>query len=133
VWPDIARRPTAAVLEICGLPRAVPLNSCYTVGTADRETALLIAGVFNSVWCDALASVTADEARGGYRRINLRVASGLPIPPSCPATESIIALSARAHEHTDFKAADLDDAVASAFDLPADSRRILRALAARSR
>jgi hypothetical protein len=133
VWPDIARRPTAAVLEACGLPRAVPLNSCYTVCTPDRETALLIAGVFNSVWCHALASVTADEARGGYRRINLRVASGFPIPPSKPATESVISLSARAHEHGDINAVDLDDAVAAAFDLPAGIRRTLRALAARSR
>ncbi len=133
VWADIARRPAAAVLEASGVPRAIPLNTCYTARTPDRGTALLIAAVLNSVWSAALAHVTADEARGGYRRINLRVAGAFPIPPSGTATDALISLSTQAHEHNDVAAGDLDDAVAEAFHLPAAVRRSIRNLAARSR
>ncbi|MBI4502773.1 MAG: N-6 DNA methylase [Gemmatimonadetes bacterium] len=133
VWSDIARRPVAALLEACGVPRAVPLNTCYTLGTGDRDTALAIAAVFNSVWCAALARVTADEARGGYRRINVRVAAAFPVPPFGPGTLRLASLSASAHERTDVSADDLDEAVADAFDLPAAVRQTLRSLAAHRR
>jgi len=129
VWPDIARRPAAAMLEACGLPQAIPVNTCYTLGTGDRDTALMIAAVLNSVWCAALASLTADEARGGYRRINGRVAGAFPVPLFEPATHRLATLSASAHERAGISADDLDDAVADAFDLPPAVRRTLRALA----
>ena len=130
VWSDIARRPAAALLEACGVPRAVPLNTCYTLATGDRDTALVMAAVFNSVWCAALARVTADEARGGYRRINVRVAAAFPVPPLGAATRHLASLSASAHERTGVSADDLDDAVADAFDLPSSVRQTLRSLAA---
>jgi hypothetical protein len=129
VWADIARRPTAVVLEACGFPTAIPLNTCYSIRTPDRQTALLVAAVLNSTWCAAIARVSADEARGGYRRINVRLASGFPIPAAGPATDDLISLSAQAHERNDPVLDDLDTAVARAYGLSAGTQRVLRALA----
>jgi hypothetical protein len=130
VWRDIARRPAAAALDACGVPRAVPLNTCYTVTIGDSDTALAVAAVFNSIWCAALARVTADEAQAGYRRINARVASAFPIPLPGAATDRLVSLSRLAHEHAAADPDDLDDAVAEALDLPVGCRDSLRKLAA---
>jgi hypothetical protein len=132
-WPDLCRRPVAAVLESCGVPGAIPLNTCYTLGSEDRDTALVVAAVFNSVWCAALARVSADEARGGYRRINLRMAGSFPIPPFGASAPPLASLSAAAHEGNGVSADDLDDAVADAFGLSRSVRRILRSIAANRR
>jgi hypothetical protein len=133
VWPDIARRPVAVALDETPLANAVPLNTCYVAAVPDRDTALAITAVFNSTWAAASALATADEARGGYRRINARVSGTFPVPARGPATSALCALSAAAHDghypHQD----DLDDAVADALGLPADTRDRLRRLAAHRR
>jgi hypothetical protein len=133
VWKDIARRPAAAVLDACGVPRAIPLNTCYTVSISDGDVALTVAAVFNSTWCSALARVTADEAQAGYRRINARVASGFPVPVAGPSTNHLVSLSRRAHESGDVDPGELDEAVADAFGLSAGVRRTLRTLATHPR
>ncbi|MCI0345583.1 MAG: hypothetical protein L0221_09100, partial [Chloroflexi bacterium] len=107
-----------------------PLNTCYVAPAPDRETALVAAAVLNSTWFAALAAVTADEARGGYRRINARVAATVPLPADGTNRTALAELSARAHlgEHVDDT--ELDEAVADALALSVRARRALRRLLA---
>jgi hypothetical protein len=117
VWRDIARRPSAALLDLTDAPDAVPLNSCYVAPFRNRQSALTATAVINSSWAAALAAVTADEARGGYRRINARVVRAMPTVFG-EWGRILAALSARAHEGGHVSQRDLDEAVAAALDLP---------------
>ena len=130
VWSDISRRPSALVLDEGGGRCAVPLNTCYTLSTSECATALVITAVFNSTWGAALARVAADEARGGYRRINVRLVEAFPVPPTGPAYDRLATLSAAAHTTADVALDDLDDAVAEALGLSPTVRQQLRHLAA---
>lgn len=132
VWPDIAQRPVAAVLEASDLPDAVPLNTCYVARAPDRNTALAIAAVFNSTWARAAVWALADEARGGYRRLNARIAGQLPVPgeSGCAA---LAGLSAAAHHHRHADQDALDQAVADALSLSQTHRDWLRQWAAHQR
>jgi hypothetical protein len=127
VWPDIARRPAAAVLESTSLAQAVPLNTCYVARAPDRVTALAVAAVLNSTWAHAVALATADEARGGYRRINARVAGRLPVPPVA-ARATLATVAAAAHQDRHVHQDHLDDAVAEAFGLSGSHCDLLRRL-----
>ena len=133
VWPDIARTPVAVALDETSCNLAVPLNTCYVAGAPDRETALAIAAVMNSTWARAAAVAAADEARGGYRRINARVAGTFPVPGAGPATAALCALSAAAHLGQLPTQDDLDEAVADALQLSAPTRAALRQLVAARR
>lgn len=117
VWRDIARRPCAALLDLTDAPDAVPLNSCYVAPFRNRQAALTATAVLNSSWAAALAAVTADEARGGYRRINARVVRSMPTVFG-EWSRTLAALSVRAHESGHVSQRDLDEAVAAALDLP---------------
>jgi hypothetical protein len=130
VWPDIARRPTAVALEASPVPDAIPLNTCYVAAAPDAESALAIAAVINSTWTRVLAHFTADEARGGYRRINARVAGRFPVPAAGPWRRQLADLSLNAHQGHALDQADLDDAVADSLGLSAIARDRLRAMAA---
>jgi hypothetical protein len=127
VWPDISRRPAAAVLEATSAANAVPLNTCYVARAPDRVTALAVAAMLNSTWAHAAALATADEARGGYRRINARVTGRLPVPPD-DARASLATLAAAAHQDHHVDQDQLDDAVAEAFALPGSHCDLLRRL-----
>ncbi len=128
VWPDIARRPRAVLLDEVA-PRAIPLNTCYVAAAPDREAALAITGVLNSTWAMALTSVRGNEARGGYRRITARVAEDLPVPPPGVHRTALAAFCARAHRAADAAREELDSTVADALGLSPGARRILRRLA----
>ena len=130
IWPDIARRPRAVVLDATRSPTAFPLNSCYVSRASDLNTALVIAAVMNSSFAQALVVATADEARGGYRRVNARVASAIPVPESGQASEPLIALSRTYHDRDGFHQGDLDEAVGHALGLPARACQCLRRFAA---
>jgi hypothetical protein len=132
-WADLARRPCAVLLEAARLERAIPLNTCYVAAAPDRNTGLLISAVLNSVWAAAYVSVAADEARGGYRRVNAQVVARLPLPPRCAATDRAITLAAHAHAGYPIDRAALDDALATAWELTAADRTALSALADRQR
>ncbi len=132
VWPDIAQRPVAAVLETSGLPDAVPLNTCYVSRAPDRNTALAIAAVFNSTWARAVVWALADEARGGYRRLNARIAAQLPVPNQA-ACAALAGLSAAAHHHRHADQDALDEAVADALALSPTHRDWLRQWATHQR
>jgi hypothetical protein len=128
VWADIARTPRAVALDEI-LPDALPLNTCYVAACPDRDTALLVAAVLNSTWARVLLAATADEAQNGYRRLNARVMSAVPIPPAGAARDRVVALSRAAHHHGRVFQPDLDGAVADALDLAADVRTALARLA----
>src|SRR5439155_371660 len=78
IWPDLARR-LAAVVPASGL---VPLNTVYGIATRAADDAYALAALFNSRWLTALARLSADPARGGFRRFNARVVRELPLPPA---------------------------------------------------
>jgi hypothetical protein len=130
VWADITRRPAAVALGDLGPERPIPLNTCYVAGAPDERSALAIAAVFNSTWTRALVQVIADEARGGYRRVNARVACDIPVPADARAIQRVASVSTRAHATHNVSQDDLDDAVAEALDLTPRTRQGLRALAA---
>ncbi len=128
VWPDIVQRPRAVVLEETRTPSAIPLNTCYVAAAPDRETALVVAAVLNSLWAAAFFTANADEARGGYRRINARVAQLLPVPQPGSSHAQLAELSKRVHENEGFKEEDLDSAVADALGLSKQTQDVLRSL-----
>jgi hypothetical protein len=128
VWPDIAQRPRAVVLEETKTPSAIPLNTCYVAAAPDRETALAVTAILNSTWAAAFVASNADEARGGYRRINARVARFLPVPAPGPQRETLAQLSRQNHEDEKHDYADLDAAVARALDLSRRTQDTLRSL-----
>ncbi len=129
VWADISRRPTAVALDETPHSRALPLNTCYVASAPDRDTALATVGVMNSTWAAALVSVTADEARGGYRRVNARVAGEIPVPHRSPQFDRLVALSRSAHSTGSCDQDVLDAAVAEALCLAPHAREALRSLA----
>ncbi len=125
VWPDIAPRPSAVALDETAFAAAVPLNTCYVAHLPDRATALAVAMILNTSWARAIAQVTADEARGGYRRINARVAGQMPVPAG--ATRLALAgFGAAAHRNRHADQDQLDDVVADALGLPTGARHLLR-------
>lgn len=125
VWPDVAPRPMAAVLEASAPPEAIPLNTCYVARAPDRETALAIAAVLNSTWARAALRALADEANGGYRRCNARIAARLPVPRRA-ACADLAQVSAAAHDHHHADQDELDRAVADALEIPSTARDRLR-------
>ena len=129
VWSDIARRPRSVALAETAVRDAIPLNSCYVAAAPDSECALAIAATLNSTWSRVQIMATADEARGGYRRINARVASEIPVPPPGAQRKALADFSLYAHAHVNVSINDLDKAVAEALDLSASTRKVLRSLA----
>ena len=103
---------------------AIPLNSCYLSVAPDRDTGLAICAVMNSTLSRALVFATADEARGGYRRVNARIASQIPVP-SLDAARQLIRMSANNHKDNTVDQSNLDAAVAEALELPSSTRDIL--------
>jgi hypothetical protein len=133
VWSDIARRPRAVALDETHAKSAIPLNSCYLAAVPDPKTALVVAATMNSIWAHALATAYADEARGGYRRINARVASHMPIPVTGPKHDGLAEFSRLMHNQTNAEDYDVDEMVADALDLSTKTRTALRELSANQR
>ncbi len=132
-WPDIARRPRAAVLEETAAAGAMPLNTCYLATPPDRATALVVAAVLNSTWAAALLNLIADEARGDYRRLNARAAGHIPLPPPGAGRAQVAEVARAAHRGIRVPDDELDDVVAQALGLPASVCADLRSLAAHRR
>lgn len=116
VWPDLAKRLSAAVPEAL----LVPLNTVYGIATRTADDAAALAALLNSRWMNALAVLAADPARGGFRRFNARVVRMLPAPPASSAVWTALARHGRDHEAA-------DDLVAETFELDSADRRALAA------
>ena len=119
IWPDLAQRLAAAVPA----GEVVPLNTVYGIATRAPDDAYALAALFNSRWLTALARLSADPARGGFRRFNARVVRGLPLPHADAAAWHALADQGRR------SAAD-DDTIADLYELDAADRRALDAAAA---
>lgn len=131
IWPDIARRPGAVVPQATPHSDVVPLNTCYVALCRNREAALCASAVINSVWTTAYVTVSADEARGGYRRMNATVMERIPMPQRGPARRALAVLAARRHRKPhENEDATLDEAVAAALGLSPGCRAALLSLAA---
>ena len=111
----------------CGGTAAAALRQLlaqrFPGATRAADDAYALAALFNSRWLTALARLSADPARGGFRRFNARVVRGLPLPPSNPAQWRALADQGRAN-------ASDDDAIADMYQLEAADRRALDASAA---
>src|SRR5205814_5936952 len=119
IWPELARRLAAVVPDV----GVVPLNTVYGIATRAVDDAYALAALFNSRWLTALARLSADPARGGFRRFNAGVVRALPLPPANPTHWRALADQGRA------KVSD-DDAIADMYELEAADRRALDASAA---
>src|SRR5205807_3044651 len=97
IWPDLARRLAAVVPDV----GVVPLNTVYGIATRAVDDAYALAALFNSRWLTALARLSADPARGGFRRFNARVVRGLPLPPTSPPVWRALAEQGRRGESDD--------------------------------
>ncbi len=130
VWPDLVRRPVAVALRETGHPNSVPLNSCYVAHAPSRESALAWVAVMNSTWAMAYCIAAGDEARGGYRRMNARLAKHMPVP-KLDKQGDVATMSAEAHDQdSPIRSTDLDDAVATSLELSRRTQAALRSLAA---
>ena len=114
LWPDVARRLTAAVPG----RDLVPLNTVYGLVTRERDEALSLVALLNARWLTALACLQADPARGGFHRFNARVVGQLPIPRSGDGPWHALSALGAADETDDALVADL-------LELDATDRRAL--------
>jgi hypothetical protein len=103
VWADLARELAAAVAP----PEVVPLNTVYGIAAASDEDAHALAALLNTRWCTALARLSADPARGGFRRFNAGVVGRLPLPDMDAVAWRSLAERGRLHESADALVADL--------------------------
>jgi hypothetical protein len=127
-WSDISAAPTAVAIDEID-PSIVPLNTCYVAAFPDRASALAATAVLNSTWASAYVRVTADEARGGYRRCNARVIGRIPLPPP-GRVQALAHLGHHAHHQSDVGTDQIDAAVAEALGLSERVQAALRSLAA---
>ena len=129
VWPDIAIRPTAVAIDFPKRCSAIPINTCYILSAPTSQTALLVTAVINSTWTEIFCKSIANEARGGYRRINAAVASRIPIPSFKTYVTQLSQISKGYHEGNRYDRAALDRWVARALDLSKETQKILRQIA----
>ena len=94
VWPDIGKRPTAAILPEGDA--SVPLNTCYVIKCAHQADAEAFATILNSRLSAAWLGALAEPARGGYSRFMGWTVALLPLPRDWPRACSLLAPIARA-------------------------------------
>jgi hypothetical protein len=114
IWPDLARRLAVAVPD----PVIVPLNTAYGIAVRQPHDAFALAALLNSRWLTALARLSADPARGGFRRFNARVVRELPVPPAASSVWADLTRLGR-------QCQPADDLIADVFELDAADRRTL--------
>ncbi|MEE8133866.1 MAG: N-6 DNA methylase [Gemmatimonadales bacterium] len=129
VWPDIARYPRAVYLEAASSQAVLPLNTCYCAATPSGRDAHIVTAVLNSTWVIPYVRSAADEARGGYRRLNARVMDRIPIPADSARLTSAISISKRAHAQQHVEQNELDEVVAEALDISTATQARLRTMA----
>jgi Eco57I restriction-modification methylase len=124
VWPDLARRLTAAALLPARAGQFIPLNSCYVLPVPDPPTALALSAWLNSTWIRAIARATADVAAGGFARFNARVVAELPLPASVLTDRELACLAERGGAGENVQE-ELDAVCAEHLALPSGVRELL--------
>ncbi len=132
VWPDLARRLSAAALGGPAAGALIPLNSCYVVALPDARSALALSAWLNSTWIGVMARATADLAANGFARFNARVAAELPLPDKVLTDPILTRLAERGAAGDDIQE-ELDALVAQYLSLAAGARAVLTAAADRGR
>jgi hypothetical protein len=130
VWPDLARRLTAAALVGRRDAELVPLNTCYVAPARSATEAERVAAWLNSTWLRAAARAGAVPAAGGFARYTAGVVGRLPLPSAVLACDSLPVL-ARAARQGEPVQDELDELTARHLDLSAGARSALRRLLAR--
>ena len=128
VWPDVARRMTAAALTGAGALDVVPLNTCYVAVAASAAAALAACAWLNGTVPRAIAAQTASAAAGGFRRFTAATVAAIPFPSAADADPALAALATAAGEGQDVLSA-LDDRIAVLLGLDAADRAALEAVA----
>jgi hypothetical protein len=130
VWRDIAPRLEAAVLQRGGRGDPVPLNTCYGTLVPDARSAFWLAAFLNSRVLRGLAAALADRASGGAFRFSGSLVGALPVPPDpdAPSVRTLEAMGREATRGEPTNPDDLDETVASALGLDADTASRLRFL-----
>lgn len=117
VWADIGKRLRTRVLD-AGDP-TVPLNSCYVVRTTSLDDAYALDALLNSTIAAAWLDVLAEPARGGFRRFLGWTVAALPVPRDWLRARTLLApIGQRLARHELVATAELDHAVADAYDVP---------------
>lgn len=129
VWPDLARRLTAAPLTSRLDLQCIPINSCYVAPLSQAERAEALAAWLNSTWIGALARVGAVPASSGFARFNAQVVARLPLPSSAMVDPSLSQLARRARSGAPVQQ-DLDALVAKHLGLSTSAQRALRSVMA---
>ncbi|MDF3053395.1 MAG: hypothetical protein K0S19_1500, partial [Geminicoccaceae bacterium] len=124
VWPDLARRLTAAPLTSGPDLQCIPINSCYVAPMSQAVHAEALAAWLNSTWIGAIARLGAVPASGGFARFNARVISRLPLPSSAVLDSNLSQLARRARSGERVQR-DLDDIVAKHLGLSISAQRAL--------
>ena len=128
VWPDLARRLTAAALSGPASRDVVPLNTCY-VATGRSEAAVLAACAWlNASAPRAIAALGATAAAGGFRRFTAATVSAIPFPSAADGDPVLAGLASAAADGHDVTKA-VDDRVAALLGLDAADRAALEAVA----
>lgn len=113
VWADFGKRPRAAVLAAGD--DAVPLNTCYVIKCRTDREALALAAILNSDLAAAWLNLFAEPARGGYHRYLGWTVSLLPLPRDWAAACAILPDVARRAADGRAEAAELLEAVLTAY------------------
>ncbi|HWN18686.1 MAG TPA: N-6 DNA methylase [Gemmatimonadales bacterium] len=127
VWPDLARRLTAAALTTGSERYQIPLNSCYVVTTKSAVEAERLAVCLNSTWLRAVARLGAVPAAGGFARFNARTIARLPLPGSVLADSALTRFAGLGRTGALIQG-ELDAALAVHLNLSGRARNALRAV-----
>ena len=98
IWADLARQLGAVALAGPTDRRAVPLNTCYWIGTDSVDESLALAAWLNSRAIREQAKRQATVAASGYSRFNAELVGSLPLAPNALTDPILIALSRAAHD-----------------------------------
>ena len=122
VWPDLARRLTAAPLV--DRPEVIPLNSCYVASVSSPARSLALTSWFNSELIRVVAALGADPAMNGFARFNARSVGQLPWPDAAHSDRVLIRSAEQGSLGEDTTAA-LEARVSDLLGLDAHDRRAL--------
>ena len=125
LWPDLARRLTAAALTGRRDERLIPLNTCYVAPARSAAEAERVAAWLNCTWLRAVACAGAVPAAGGFARFTAATVGRLPLPQAALGCNALLELAA-AGRRGDPIQEQLDELTAGHLALSRAARTALR-------